>query len=54
MATISVSSARSAPLVSGRRLAELRAKLPVLLLFLPPALLLFTVFVVLPMGEAAW
>jgi raffinose/stachyose/melibiose transport system permease protein len=27
---------------------------PVLLLFLPPALLLFTIFVVLPMGEAAW
>lgn len=26
----------------------------VLLLFLPPALLLFTVFVALPMGEAAW
>jgi raffinose/stachyose/melibiose transport system permease protein len=25
-----------------------------LLLFLPPALLLFTIFVVLPMGEAAW
>ena len=28
--------------------------LPVLLLFLPPALLLFTLFVILPMGEAAW
>lgn len=27
---------------------------PVLLLFLPPALLLFTLFVVLPMGEAIW
>jgi raffinose/stachyose/melibiose transport system permease protein len=26
----------------------------VLLLFLPPALLLFTLFVILPMGEAAW
>ena len=24
------------------------------LLFLPPALLLFTIFVILPMGEAAW
>ncbi|MBQ2262122.1 MAG: sugar ABC transporter permease [Loktanella sp.] len=30
------------------------SRLPVLLLFLPPALLLFTVFVMLPMGEAAW
>lgn len=25
-----------------------------LLVFLPPALLLFTLFVILPMGEAAW
>jgi len=29
-------------------------KLAVVLLFLPPALLLFTLYVVLPMGEAAW
>jgi len=28
--------------------------LPVLVLFLPPALLVFTLFVILPMGEAAW
>jgi raffinose/stachyose/melibiose transport system permease protein len=28
--------------------------LPVLILFLPPALLVFTLFVILPMGEAAW
>ncbi len=27
---------------------------PVLVLFLPPALVLFTLFVILPMGEAAW
>lgn len=27
---------------------------PVLVLFLPPAILLFTVFVILPMGEAGW
>ncbi|GEC32449.1 ABC transporter permease [Sinorhizobium fredii] len=32
----------------------MRGRLPVLILFLPPALLLFTVFVILPMGEAAW
>jgi raffinose/stachyose/melibiose transport system permease protein len=54
MATISVSSGRAQPTISSRRLAELKAKLPVLVLFLPPALLLFTVFVILPMGEAAW
>ena len=29
-------------------------KLAVVLLFLPPALFLFTLFVALPMGEAAW
>ena len=29
-------------------------RLAVVLLFLPPALLLFTLFVTLPMGEAAW
>ncbi|HWJ73196.1 MAG TPA: sugar ABC transporter permease [Kaistia sp.] len=32
----------------------IQGKLPVLILFLPPALLLFTLFVILPMGEAAW
>jgi raffinose/stachyose/melibiose transport system permease protein len=36
------------------RRSKFRAKLPVLVLFLPPALLIFTVFVILPMGEAAW
>ena len=29
-------------------------QLPAILLFLPPALLLFTIFVVMPIGEAAW
>ncbi|CCM78840.1 carbohydrate ABC transporter permease [Rhizobium mesoamericanum] len=33
---------------------SLARRLPVLLLFLPPALLLFAIFVILPMGEAAW
>ena len=37
-----------------RRSAKAGMKLPVIVLFLPPALLLFTIFVVLPMGEAAW
>ncbi|WP_127145456.1 carbohydrate ABC transporter permease [Pelagibacterium montanilacus] len=30
------------------------ARWPVLVLFMPPALLLFTIFVILPIGEAAW
>jgi raffinose/stachyose/melibiose transport system permease protein len=54
MATISMTPAHSTPMISARRRSDLRAKLPVLLLFLPPALLVFTVFVILPMGEAAW
>ena len=55
MTTISISTASTARSVAaGRRFARLREKLPVLVLFLPPALLLFTVFVILPMGEAAW
>ncbi len=36
----------------GARAAD--GRLTVILLFLPPALFLFTVFVALPMGEAAW
>jgi raffinose/stachyose/melibiose transport system permease protein len=40
--------------LSQRQLAELKSSLPVVVLFLPPALLVFTIFVVLPMGEAAW
>lgn len=37
-----------------RQRYELASKLPIILLFLPPALLIFTIFVILPMGEAAW
>jgi raffinose/stachyose/melibiose transport system permease protein len=40
--------------LSRRRITQLRNTLPVLVLFLPPGLLLFTIFVMLPMGEAAW
>ena len=36
------------------RVGNWRERLPVLVLFLPPALVLFTLFVILPMGEAAW
>ncbi|POR48342.1 carbohydrate ABC transporter permease [Bosea psychrotolerans] len=46
---------RGRPAASGaRRRAATDGRLASLLLFLPPALLLFTVFVVLPIGEAAW
>lgn len=46
--------ATRAPAVARRSKRHVRGTLPVLVLFLPPALLLFTVFVILPMGEAAW
>lgn len=46
-------AARKKPSVR-RKSAATRGRLPVLLIFLPPALLLFTIFVILPMGEAAW
>jgi raffinose/stachyose/melibiose transport system permease protein len=42
------------PATARRKSNRVRGTWPVLLLFLPPALLLFTVFVILPMGEAAW
>ena len=44
--------ARSAPVRRSRSLRH--SKWPVIVLFLPPALLVFTVLVILPMGEAAW
>lgn len=45
---------RPAASVAGRRGRRLDSRLATLLVFLPPALLLFTIFVVLPIGEAAW
>jgi raffinose/stachyose/melibiose transport system permease protein len=45
---------RAAASRAARRVSAWRQKLPVLVLFMPPALVLFTVFVILPMGEAAW
>lgn len=51
--SISRGAARASAM-SRREVAGFSTKLPVLVLFLPPALLLFTVFVILPMGEAAW
>ncbi|MBO9101591.1 sugar ABC transporter permease [Rhizobium sp. VS19-DR104.2] len=58
MTDISVTStvsaaARPKPVVRRKSSAN-HGRLPVLLIFLPPALLLFTIFVILPMGEAAW
>jgi hypothetical protein len=38
----------------GSKTMAWRDRLPVLVLFMPPALVLFTVFVILQMGEAAW
>lgn len=56
--TTSVAAATSVsargPSVARRSKRQVRGTLPVLILFLPPALLLFTIFVILPMGEAAW
>jgi raffinose/stachyose/melibiose transport system permease protein len=46
--------ARPAAGTARRRGRGLDSRLATLLIFLPPALLLFTIFVVLPIGEAAW
>ncbi len=43
----------AAPARPGRRAAT-DGRLGALIVFLPPALLLFTLFVVMPIGEAAW
>jgi raffinose/stachyose/melibiose transport system permease protein len=45
---------RAAASRAAKKASAWRQKLPVLVLFMPPALVLFTVFVILPMGEAAW
>jgi raffinose/stachyose/melibiose transport system permease protein len=57
MSQTASSPALGVPSVSARpraRRSGVRGKWPVIVLFLPPALLLFTLFVILPMGEAAW
>ncbi|RCS21880.1 sugar ABC transporter permease [Phyllobacterium salinisoli] len=53
-ATMRAPSATVAARKTRYRSPAVRGRLPVLLFFLPPALLLFTLFVILPMGEAAW
>ncbi|UZF95832.1 carbohydrate ABC transporter permease [Bosea sp. NBC_00550] len=44
----------AAPAPAARRKVTTDGQIGALLLFLPPALLLFTLFVVMPIGEAAW
>jgi raffinose/stachyose/melibiose transport system permease protein len=54
--TASIADAPGSGAIETRRYKSptARGRLPALILFLPPALLLFTLFVILPMGEAAW
>ena len=54
MTTVAASAEARGGARGGSRIKNWRDRLPVLVLFLPPALVLFTVFVILPMGEAAW
>ena len=48
-----LTTSESSPWLLARRSVS-DGRFTVLVLFLPPALLLFTLFVVLPIGEAAW
>lgn len=47
-------SETSIPALPRRRRSVRAGKWPVIVLFLPPAVMLFTLLVILPMGEAAW
>lgn len=40
--------------VTGSRSTNARSNLTTVLVFLPPALVVFTIFVIIPIGEAAW
>jgi raffinose/stachyose/melibiose transport system permease protein len=51
---LSVITLPSAPLPARLRIGSGSGKWTAILLFLPPALMLFSLFVVLPVGEAAW
>jgi raffinose/stachyose/melibiose transport system permease protein len=51
--TIAMRQEERVPVAKARR-GTIDTRLATLLLFLPPALMLFTLFVVLPIGEAAW
>jgi len=56
MATVDVFGVRNTRAAEGaaHKVSRWREKLPVLVIFLPPALVLFSVFVILPLGQAAW
>jgi raffinose/stachyose/melibiose transport system permease protein len=49
-----VTAIPSVPLPARLRIGDGSGKWTAILLFLPPALMLFSLFVVLPVGEAAW
>jgi raffinose/stachyose/melibiose transport system permease protein len=51
---LSVTASPSVPLPSRLRIGGGSGKWTAILLFLPPAMMLFSLFVVLPVGEAAW
>ena len=51
---MSVTASPSVPLPSRLRIGGGSGKWTAILLFLPPAMMLFSLFVVLPVGEAAW
>ena len=51
---MSVTASPSVPFPSRLRIGGGSGKWTAILLFLPPALMLFSLFVVLPVGEAAW
>jgi raffinose/stachyose/melibiose transport system permease protein len=51
---LSVTASPSVPLPARLRISGGSGKWTAILLFLPPAMMLFSLFVVLPVGEAAW
>ena len=51
---MSVTASPSVPLPARLRIGGGSGKWTAILLFLPPAMMLFSLFVVLPVGEAAW
>jgi raffinose/stachyose/melibiose transport system permease protein len=54
MTEAALSTPRAASAQRRRKRSLAAGKWPVIVLFLPPALMVFTVLVILPMGEAAW
>jgi raffinose/stachyose/melibiose transport system permease protein len=54
MSQLTLSNPATRPRARRQGGATANARWPVILLFLPPALMLFTLLVILPTGEAAW